>query len=117
MVLAHVFRPWLVRRADWGLAALAALPARAVVPSFTVHLVSHELAPDAFDDAAWALAPPTASLTQQEPSEGASATLGAECRALATPSSLLVLFRLAQPPDEIVAHQLRRDADLRPTTR
>ena len=101
----------------WFLLAFAlgvALPLRAgtAVPALQVRVVERDVAPDGFDDPAWALAVPAAGITQQEPDEGRPATLAAECRVVATPTALLLRFRLAQPADELVAHELRRDASL-----
>ncbi|MEO6323604.1 MAG: DUF5916 domain-containing protein [Thermoanaerobaculia bacterium] len=94
-----------------GLLPLAR-PIRAATPALPVHVVPTELAPDAFDDPAWSTAVPIEKSTQQEPEEGAPATLGIDCRAIATPRALLLRFRLAQPRAAIVAHELRRDSTL-----
>jgi len=65
-----------------------------------------------FDDPAWEAAPAASELFQQEPEEGRPATLHTECRVLATPKALLIRFVMEEPAAEIVAHELRRDADL-----
>ena len=51
-------------------------------------------------------------LFQQEPQEGQPATLGTECRVIAAPHALLLRFVMVEPAAEIVARELRRDADL-----
>ena len=86
--------------------------AQAPTRSVSVGLLDHDLPATAFEDPAWSDAPATADLVQQEPEEGRPATLATECRVLATPKALLFRFVMEEPPSEIVAHELRRDADL-----
>jgi len=80
--------------------------------SLRVLAVGRDVGPSAFDDPAFADAPVAGALTQQEPSEGAPATLRTECRVLATPRALLFLFTMEEPASELVARELRRDAVL-----
>ncbi|HYR46697.1 MAG TPA: DUF5916 domain-containing protein, partial [Thermoanaerobaculia bacterium] len=65
-----------------------------------------------FDDPAWEKAPAARELFQNEPQEGRPATLDTECRVIATPEALLLRFVMEEPASELVARELRRDADL-----
>ena len=89
-----------------------ALSAQVARPSLPVLPLDRDLSASAFDDAAWGKAPAASELFQQEPNEGQPATLSTECRVIATPAALLLRFVLVEPAKEIVAQELRRDADL-----
>ena len=89
--------------------ARAAGPA---VRTLTVHVISRDLSASDFDDPAWLEAHPASALVQQEPNEGQPATLGTECRVIATGKALLLRFVMDEPAPEFVANELRRDADL-----
>lgn len=95
-------------------AAAFAAPIRAAEtpPTQPVLVLGRDLAARDFDDPAWNDAAAIVSTIQQEPVEGAPASLATECRIIATPRALLLRFVLEEPPAEIVAHELRRDADL-----
>ncbi len=80
--------------------------------SLPVRTLTRDLATLDFDDPAWDEASAARGLIQQEPREGQPATLATEFRVLATPSALLIRFVMEQPPGEIVAREMRRDADL-----
>jgi hypothetical protein len=81
-------------------------------PSLAVAVASRDLSADDFDDPVWQTAPVARDLFQQEPEEGRPATLDTECRVLATPKALLFRFVMQEPVAELVAYELRRDADL-----
>ncbi len=81
-------------------------------PSLAVAVASRDLSADDFNDPVWQTAPVARDLFQQEPEEGRPATLSTECRVLATPRALLFRFVMQEPVAELVAHELRRDADL-----
>ncbi len=91
--------------------SLFALP-EAQRPSLVVLATDRDLSAADFDDPLWENAPAVRELFQQEPNEGAPATLATECRVIATPKALLLRFVMSEPASEFVAHQLRRDADL-----
>jgi hypothetical protein len=80
--------------------------------ALVVAVTPRDLSAADFDDPAWEAAPAASELFQQEPEEGRPATLHTECRVLATPKALLIRFVMEEPAAEIVAHELRRDADL-----
>jgi len=81
-------------------------------PALSVLVASRDLAVTDFDDPIWADAPAARELFQQEPNEGAPATLATEGRVIATPRALLLRFVMVEPAAEFVARELRRDADL-----
>src|SRR5437016_6682465 len=81
-------------------------------PSLAVAVASRDLSADDFDDPVWQTAPVARDLFQQEPEEGRPATLATDCRVIATGKALLVRFVMAEPASELVANELRRDADL-----
>ncbi len=81
-------------------------------PSLTVLVAGRDLSARDFDDPLWQEAPAARELFQNEPREGQPATLATECRVIATPWALLLRFVMEEPAAEIVAHELRRDADL-----
>jgi hypothetical protein len=99
-----------------GALLLFAVPLAAVTNgagrSLAVLVLGRDLSISDFDDPSWDGAPAASDLVQQEPDEGRAATLATECRVLATPKALLFRFVMAEPASEIVAHELRRDADL-----
>jgi len=78
----------------------------------TAGTTASDLSAADFDDPAWEGAPPQRNLFQNEPEEGRPATLATECRVLAAPRALLLRFVMEEPASEIVANELRRDADL-----
>jgi hypothetical protein len=80
--------------------------------ALVVGVTPRDLSAADFDDPAWEAAPAARELFQQEPEEGRPATLDTECRVLATPHALLLRFVMEEPAAELVAHELRRDADL-----
>jgi hypothetical protein len=80
-------------------------------PSLAALATDRDLSAADFDDLLWEKAPAARELFQQEPNEGAPATLATECRVIATPKALLFRFVMAEPAAELVAHELRRDAD------
>jgi len=80
--------------------------------TLVVGVAPRDLSAADFDDPAWEAAPAASDLFQQEPEEGRPATLSTECRVLATPKALLFRFVMQEPVAELVAHELRRDADL-----
>ena len=80
--------------------------------ALAVGVTPRDLSATDFDDPAWQAAPAARELFQQEPEEGRPATVGTECRVLATPHALLLRFVMEEPVAEFVAHELRRDADL-----
>ncbi len=94
------------------LATCAAAPGEVAVRSLSVLVLDRDLSVSDFDDAAWESTPAGRDLVQQEPSEGQPATLATECRVIATRKALLLRFLMVEPASEIVAHELRRDADL-----
>ncbi|HEY3125123.1 MAG TPA: carbohydrate binding family 9 domain-containing protein [Thermoanaerobaculia bacterium] len=97
---------------EWLLAtSLLALP-EAQRPSLAPLATDRDLSAADFDDLLWDKAPAARGLFQQEPDEGAPATLATECRVIATPKALLLRFVMAEPAAELVARELRRDADL-----
>ena len=98
------------------LAAGVAQPVCAI-PEVQVSVLDREIATPGFDDPAWTRARPASETFQQQPEEGKPATLATECRAIATPRALFLRFVLTQPAGEIVARELRRDADLSPDDR
>jgi hypothetical protein len=111
-------RPGIARKATLGAlvflsaAIVAAQPAPPGPRSVSVGVSTLDLSVSDFDDPAWQSAPAARDLIQQEPSEGLPATLGTECRILATPRALMLRFVMEEPAAEFVANELRRDADL-----
>jgi hypothetical protein len=93
-------------------AIVAAQPSSSARRSLAVAVSPVDLTVTDFDDPAWQTVPAARDLVQQEPNEGRSATLGTECRVLATPRALLLRFVMEEPSAEFVANELRRDADL-----
>ena len=91
--------------------ALEASP-ESPVRTLSVLAIARDLSASDFDDPVWSDAPAAHLLFQQEPQEGAPASLATECRVIATPKALLLRFIMAEPAAEFVAHELRRDADL-----
>ncbi|HSS44502.1 MAG TPA: DUF5916 domain-containing protein, partial [Thermoanaerobaculia bacterium] len=81
-------------------------------PTLAVGRSERDLSAGDFDDPAWEQAPSAGQPVQQEPVEGEPPTLRTDCRVIATPSALLVRFVMEEPAFEIVARELRRDADL-----
>jgi hypothetical protein len=80
--------------------------------TLAVTILALDLSVDDFDHPAWQNAPAASELFQQEPNEGQPATLDTECRVIATGKALLLRFVMAEPDSELVANELRRDADL-----
>src|SRR5262249_32280054 len=88
------------------------LLAQSAGKSLAVLRLERDLSAADFDDPAWETAPAARDLFQQEPNEGQPATLKTECRVVATPKALLLRFSMEEPASELVAQELRRDADL-----
>lgn len=95
--------------APLGLRGEQAAPA---VRTVAVGHSERDLSVKDFDDPAWEQAPAAGPLFQNEPREGEPATLETECRVIATPEALLLRFIMEEPAGELVARELRRDADL-----
>jgi hypothetical protein len=97
-----------------AIAVVATAPgfAQAQLRGIAAFPTAKHVSPDAFDDSIWVDARPTDALVQQEPDEGKPATLGTECRVIATPTALMFRFAMEQPARDVVARELRRDAIL-----